>query len=112
MRRASIVLLLGFLSMTTPLASQQSGERTSEGLRKAREMQQQMDKAMKESQAKPAAPRPDWQKARADADRLLDLSQRIRSQVQAGPDQVPSDLATELKEVRKLADRIRRELLL
>ncbi len=58
----------------------------------------------------PVPQTPDWQKARADADRLLSLAQLIHQQVHAGPDQLPAGLAGELKEIQKLSKGIHYKL--
>ncbi len=56
--------------------------------------------------------RPDWEKARAEANQLLTLTQQIHNEVQAGSGKVPASLAKELQDVQRLAKQLRKHLLL
>ena len=105
------LLLFGLFSLAAALALQAQRPTTTPSRERAREVNKGFEKAMEQDRVQPPVPQaPDWEKARADASRLLSLAQLIHQQVQASPDQLPAGLAGELKEVQKLARRLREEL--
>jgi hypothetical protein len=81
------------------------------GRTQASESARRFEKSLHQDRPRPAVPQADWEKARADAARLLTLAQEINGQLQAGPQQIPAPLTGELKEAEKLVKRLRRELL-
>ncbi len=98
------------LILTAALAwSQQQGDWI---IGQERAAKRQIDAIGAQDRIQPTALRPDWQKARADADRLLALAQNIQAQLRAGAETVPADLAKELKEVQKLSKELHKDLLL
>jgi hypothetical protein len=71
-----------------------------------------LEKLTPPDRARTLAPRADWQKAQADASKLLALARQIDGQLQGKRGQISAALPAELKEVQKLAKLLRRELLL
>jgi hypothetical protein len=69
------------------------------------------EKTLEQDRLRPHTPQLDYEKVRADAGRLLALAGQIHGQLQAGPQQIPAQMNEELKEVEKLAKRLRRSLL-
>jgi hypothetical protein len=77
-----------------------------------RAAKKQIDAIATEDRMQLPAAHPDWQKARADASRLLALTQQIHDQIQAGPERVSNALVKELKEIQKLSKELHKDLLL
>ena len=112
MARASNERLLFFVVISlAALALQAQRPATAPSRERARQVNKSFEKAMEQDRMQPAAPQtPDWQKAQADADRLLFLAQLIHQQVHAGPGQIPAGLVGELKEIQKLSKGIHYKL--
>src|SRR5712691_11552557 len=112
MARASNERLLFFVVISlAALALQAQRPATTPSRERARQVNKSFEKAMEQDRMQPPAPQtPDWQKAQADADRLLFLAQLIHQQVHAGPGQIPAGLAGELKEIQKLSKGIHYKL--
>lgn len=104
--------LIVVLSFVTALGIQRPNQPISPGRIHSRRPQQRLDKITSQDRMRALAPRADWEKAQADAGKLLALAQQIDGQLQGKRGQISAALPAELKEVQKLAKRLRRELLL
>jgi hypothetical protein len=109
--RVLSLVLAGILWLAAVPKTQERPEPIPPGQVQANDATRRFEKDMHRDRPQPAVPQPAWEKARADAARLLTLAQEIQGQLQAGPQQVPAHLAGDLKEVDKLVKRLRRELL-
>jgi hypothetical protein len=105
------LLLAGILCLAAAPKTQERSDPIPPGRVLADEAMRRFDKDLHQDRPQPAAPQPDWEKARADAARLLTLAQEINAHLQAGPQQISARLAGELKEADKLIKRLRREML-
>jgi hypothetical protein len=110
--RALGTLLTGVLCLAAAWPAQRGTTQVSPRVPREREARRHTDSILQETPAQVRPPRPEWDKARVDADRLLTLVQQIHKQVHAGPNQLPAALADELKQVEKLSKSIRRKLAL
>ncbi len=108
---SSRVLFLVPFCVAAALAVAAQRPTTIPGAEQGRQMIKSAEKSVDQTRIQPAAPsQPDWEKARTDADRLLEIAQQIHKQVHAGPGQLPAALSGELNEAQKLAKRLRQEL--
>lgn len=109
--KASGLLLVAVLGLVAAWGIQQRTEESiPPGIVHAREVRRRTDKILSQDRVAPRSARPDWEKAQADADRLLVLAKQIHGQLLGGPEHIPADLPRQLKEVEKLSRRLRREL--
>jgi hypothetical protein len=105
------LLLFALLCVAVALALQAQNPVTVPSQEEARQAVKRHEKSLEQDRVQPPAPgKPDWVRARADADRLLTLVQQVHDHVHASPDQIPATLPGELRETQKLAKRIREEL--
>ncbi len=107
------VLLLMMLSLASGLAiyAQHEDRPLPPSLIEARRARQRAEQDLAEDNARPTPRRPDWKKARSDADRLLALAQQVHEQVQTNSEQLPATLPGKLAQIEGLAKRIKKELL-
>ena len=101
-------LSLSILAVAMALLAQRPS--TIPGAEQGRQTMKRAGQSVDQDRLAPAQPTPDWEKARADAARLLALAQKIHEEVEAARGRLPATLPGELKETEKLAKRIRTDL--
>ena len=106
------ILSLAITAACAGSAAARAQEPIPPGLVLAGKTRERTDRMMNEDPLKPARPEPEWKKAQADADKLLELAQAIHDQVKTSQQKIPAGLAAELKQIEKLSKKLRQDLLL